>query len=122
MGKMQTDALGPLFRLEVTADGIGNLQGGLASMKQQGIRRRDAGGVGQRAEIRKPRIDPQGTAVGGEEVGPVGGRSVLRPKRARRHYANGGHGPPSAILLRRMGAPSAVPPRQKGLGIGPGRW
>ena len=24
LGKMQTDALGPLFRLEVTADGIGN--------------------------------------------------------------------------------------------------
>ena len=56
-------------------------------MKQHGIRRRDAGGVGQRAETRIPRIAPKGTAVGGKEVGPVGGRLVLRPKRVRRRYA-----------------------------------
>jgi len=38
-------------------------------------------------ETRIPRIDTNGTAVGGEAVGPVGGRFVLRPKRVRKHYA-----------------------------------
>ena len=38
-------------------------------------------------ETRIPRIDPKGIAVGGEAVGPAGGRFVVRPKRARRHYA-----------------------------------
>ncbi len=57
-------------------------QGGLASIKQRGIRRRYAGGVGQRAETRIPRIGPKGTAVGGEEVRASGWR-ILSPAKAR---------------------------------------
>ena len=49
-------------------------------MKQHGIRRRDAGGVGQRAGTRIPRIDTKGAAVGGEQVGPVSGRFSLWPR------------------------------------------